>query len=271
MFTLPLNATYCVTGGTSGIGLEIARLLLQSSPPCRVLIVARRSKELEMTVAMLAQECEDPDRILGAAADVSTPSGRSAVSSAVNAAFDGVLTGLINNVGCNVRKQALEQTEGEYDAMVQTNMSSTYFLSKLLSPYLFKQAKEDVSNGSVVVNVSSMAGVYSSGTGAVYGMTKAAVNSLTRSLACEWSKFGVRVNCVAPWMTVTPMLEEAVKKDPSALDKVKEWTPMGRLALPEEAAGPVVFLCTKASGFMTGTVLNVDGGLGAQGFDGPCC
>ncbi|GMI07257.1 hypothetical protein TrRE_jg6006 [Triparma retinervis] len=190
MFTLPQNATYCVTGGTSGIGLEVARLLLLSAPPCRVLIVARRSRELEMTVAMLAQECDAEDRVLGVPADVSTPPGRAAVSRAVEEAFGGKLTGLVNNVGCNVRKAALEQTGGEYDAMVATNMSSTYFLSKLLSPFLFERARGDIANGSVVVNVSSMAGVYSSGTGAVYGMTKAAVNSLTRSLACEWSKGG---------------------------------------------------------------------------------
>jgi Tropinone reductase 1 len=171
----------------------------------------------------------------------------------------------------NVRCEALAQKTVDYTSMVNTNMSSTYFLTRLLSPYLFAYSKSDPINGSTIVNVSSMAGVQSSGTGAVYGMTKAAVNSLTRSLACEWSKYGVRVNAVAPWMTITPMLEDAVKADPTALDKVKGWTPMGRLAVPEEVAGPVVFLCTKASGFMTGGVGNVDGGLGAQGFNGPCC
>ena len=71
-------------------------------------------------------------------------------------------------------------------------------------------------------------------------------------------------------MTMTPMLHEAVRKNPSQLDKVKAWTPMHRLAEPEEIAGPIVFLCLPASSYVTGQVLGVDGGLTAQGFDGPC-
>ena len=80
----------------------------------------------------------------------------------------------------------------------------------------------------------------------------------------------IRVNAVTPWMTMTPMLEEAVKANPSQLSKVYDWTPMHRLAQPEEIANPVVFLCLPASSYITGQVVGVDGGLTAQGFDGPC-
>lgn len=103
-----------------------------------------------------------------------------------------------------------------------------------------------------------------------YGMTKAAVNQLTKILACEWAVRNIRVNAVTPWMTMTPMLEDAVKKNPSQLDKVTAWTPMHRLASAEEVAAPIVFLCLPASGYITGQCLGVDGGLTAQGFDGPC-
>jgi Tropinone reductase 1 len=105
-------------------------------------------------------------------------------------------------------------------------------------------------------------------------MSKAALNQFTKILACEWAARKIRVNAVTPWMTMTPMLEEAVKKNPSQpdsqLDKVKAWTPMHRLASPEEIAGPIVFLSLPASSYITGQVLGVDGGLTAQGFDGPC-
>jgi len=149
--------------------------------------------------------------------------------------------------------------------MMRTNVDSVYFLCKALHPAL-----SSAQNGAAVVNVASAAGVQSSGTGAVYGATKAAVVQLSKILACEWARDGIRVNAVAPWMTMTPMLEDAVKEDPNQLDKVYEWTPMGRLATVEEVAGPITFLLMPCSGYVTGQCLGIDGGLTAQGFDGPC-
>jgi Tropinone reductase 1 len=148
-------------------------------------------------------------------------------------------------------------------AIMKTNIDSAYFLCKMFSE-VFDPA------GATIVNVSSAAGVQSSGTGAAYGLSKAALNQFTKLLACEWAAKNIRVNAVTPWMTMTPMLEEAVKKNPSQLDKVKQWTPMHRLAQPEEIANPIVFLCLPASGYITGQILGIDGGLTCQGFDGPC-
>ena len=105
-------------------------------------------------------------------------------------------------------------------------------------------------------------------------MTKAAMVQLTRSLACEWGKLAIRVNCVAPWMTWTPMLEAAVKGDPAALGKVHAATPLarglGRLPSPEEAAAAIAFLCMPAASYVSGQTLAVDGAFTANGFAGPC-
>ena len=197
--------------------------------------------------------------------DVATPDGRETLLQAAKEVFGGSkIQGLINNVGTNVRKKVLEQSEEEYHTMMKTNVDSAYFLCRKFSEIL------DDENGATIVNVSSAAGVQSSGTGAAYGMSKAAINHFTKILACEWASRKIRVNAVAPWMTMTPMLEEAVKKDPTQLDKVKAWTPMHRLASPDEIAGPIVFLCLPCSSYVTGQVHGVDGGLTAQGFDGPC-
>merc|ERR1711874_770098 len=100
-------------------------------------------------------------------------------------------------------------------------------------------------------------------------MTKAAVNHLSKALACEWGRHGIRVNAVAPWMTRTPMLQDAIKNDPSALEPVYEATPLGRCAEPEEIAGVITFMAMQPAGYVTGQVISVDGGLGAQAFTGP--
>lgn len=148
--------------------------------------------------------------------------------------------------------------------MVATNQTSAFFLCTLCLPLLRKSAHPSV------VNVSSVAGIRSSGTGVVYAMTKAAMVHMTETLACEWAGYGIRVNCVCPWMARTPMLEAAVAKDPAQLDKVCEATPLGRLGETEDTAGSVAFLCMPAAAYITGQVLAVDGGLAAQGFRGPC-
>ena len=277
---LPPSSTYAVTGATKGIGLEIARLLLGASPSSRVLICSRNHSEVVLTVAMLSAEVpplvttsgETQDRVFGVACDLSTDEGRATLVSGLTEAFGPTgLTGLINNVGTNVRKDFLSQTSAEYSSIFQTNVDSAYHLTKLSSPLLFKCASSNPSTGSVVVNVSSAAGVSSTGSGVAYAMSKSALLALTRGLACEWAKSNVRVNAVAPWTTYTPMLAAAVSAFPSALDKVKAWTPMGRLAEPAEIAGPVLFLCLPGlSSYVTGTCINADGGLNAQGFEGPC-
>lgn len=173
--------------------------------------------------------------------------------------------GLVNNVGTNVRKPIGEATTDEYNTMMATNVSSCYFMCKGLRPFLSR------SKLASVVNISSAAGVNSTGTGAIYAMTKAAMNQLTRNLCCEWgASSGIRVNTVAPWMTMTPLLEAAIRDNPQQLDKVREWTPLGRTAEPEEIAAAVTFLLMPASSYVTGQTISVDGGLSANGFAGPC-
>lgn len=267
-----LRSNYVVTGGTKGIGLAITKSLLVNGAK-RVLICARTASDVESSVVALKHEfCSTDDssgvEISGVACDVSSEEGRAALVGAVQNAFDnGELHGLINNVGMNIRKSIAEQTPAEYRKVMSTNVDSVYFLCKDLEKFLKRGAA--AGRFSCVVNVASMAGCFSSGTGCVYGMTKAAVIQLTKILACEWAKYNIRVNATAPWMTMTPMLEDAVKADPSALDKVREWTPNHRLSTAQEAADPVVFLCMNASSYITGQCLGVDGGLSAQGFDGP--
>lgn len=148
--------------------------------------------------------------------------------------------------------------------MMRTNVDATWYLCKLFKPFLQKSRKASV------VNVASVAGVLSTGTGSVYAMTKAAMAHLSKSLGCEWGPLGIRVNCVCPWMTLTPLLEESIKKNPGQVDDAKKATPMGRIGDPEDSAGLVAFMLMPAAAYVTGQVVCADGGLCSQAFIGPC-
>ena len=255
------SRNYVVTGGGKGIGLatvysllahQAARVLFCSRSPCDALV-----QDLQQSFPGAV--------ITHVVCDVATKEGRKSLVDATAQAFGAHrVHGLINNVGVNVRKPIMEQTADDYHTIMNTNVDAAYFLCRLFKP-LFA-----TTEGATIVNVSSAAGIQSSGTGAAYGISKAALNHFTRILACEWAAHNIRVNAVAPWMTMTPMLIETVKENPKQLDKVHAWTPMHRLASAQEVANPIIFLCMPASSYMTGQVLGVDGGLTAQGFDGPC-
>lgn len=254
--------TYLVTGASRGIGKAIVQELLLHS--AGTVIFCSRSPLEESVLDNIKAEFPNTS-VQHVRCDVATSEGRKAlIDVCVVEHGVTVLHGLVNNVGVNVRKNMTEQTNEEFHTIMRTNVDSAYFLCKLCLP-LLEQAQ-----GAAIVNVSSAAGIQSSGTGVAYGMSKAALNQMTRSLACEWASKHIRVNAVAPWMTMTPMLEQAVIDNPTQLDKVKAWTPMHRLAEAYEIAAPAVFLLMPASSYITGQTLGVDGGLTAQGFNGPC-
>jgi|EP01083_Nonionella_stella_P106582 Tropinone reductase 1 len=280
------SKVFLVTGGTKGIGYATAQSILAHGAKS-VIICSRKENECSKAVMTLLDEwkknqgksveVEDTSNdnstpiVKGYACDISTKQGREKLVKFVKENFDR-LDGIVNNVGMNVRKEIGSQSEEEYEQMMRTNVDSVYFLCKQFKDLLIKtsaMAGANATAGAAIVNVASAAGVQSSGTGAVYGMSKAAVIHFSKILATEWAKYNIRVNAVSPWMTMTPMLRDAVKADPSQLDKVKEWTPMQRLAEPEEIANPIAFLLMPCSSYVTGQCLGIDGGLTAQGFAGP--
>ncbi|HRZ76956.1 MAG TPA: SDR family oxidoreductase, partial [Bacteroidales bacterium] len=138
-------------------------------------------------------------------------------------------------------------------------LHSAYELSRASYPLMKDQ-------GGSIVNLSSVAGQTHLGTGVVYAMTKAALNQMTRNLAMEWAGNNIRVNAVAPWYTRTP-LAESVLKDPDYQSKVLERTPLGRIGEPEEVACLVTYLCMDHAAYITGQVINIDGGFSVFGFD----
>lgn len=244
-----------VTGASKGIGFACAREL--AALGADVLMIARDEAALEAARAELADEI-DGREFQAFAADLADHEQRLEAFDWI-ADLDVELSLLVNNVGGNASKPALDYGLDEVRALVETNVLSAFEMCRLAHPHLAEHGN------AAIVNVGSVSGLTHVRTGAPYGLTKAALHQLTRNLACEWAEDGIRVNAVAPWYIRTRRTEGPLA-DPDYLDDVLLRTPMGRIGEPEEVAGAVAFLCLPASSYVTGECIAVDGGFLRYGF-----
>ncbi len=245
-----------VTGGSKGIGKAIVEELLAHG--AHVMFVARNLDG----IAKINTEFQDkyPDsKLIGIPADISTEQGIETVYRTLKEEFKALHI-LVNNVGTNIRKASVSYSKNEITHIFQTNLLASYDLSMRCYPLL-----KEYEGESSVVFISSVAGLTHLKTGAIYAMTKAALNQLTKNLAVEWAKEGIRVNAVAPWYIDTP-LAQTVLSNHEYLEEVLRRTPMGRIGDAEEVASTVAFLCMPAAGYVTGQCLAVDGGFTVNGF-----
>ena len=244
-----------VTGGSAGIGRAIARELLGFG--ATVLIVGRNGDALEATRDDLLDERPDGD-VRALIADVVDEDQRREILDWVEDQGDG-LNILVNNAGGNAQRAATDYTEDEWREIFEVNVFGAFDLSRHAHPLLAQHAS------SCIVNVGSVSGLTHVRSGAPYGMSKAALQQMTRNLAVEWAEDGIRVNAVAPWYIRTRRTSARLA-DPDYLDEVLQRTPMGRIGEPEEVAATVAFLCLPASGYVTGECIAVDGGFLRHGF-----
>jgi tropinone reductase I len=247
--------TALITGASVGIGYAVANELL--SLGANVLLVARDLTQLQSS----ADELEEnhPDREVWCfGADVADSEQRQEIFDWIEDLNVG-LNILVNNAGTNIRKPALEYTDDELREIFALNAEGTFDMCRLAHPYLIAHAQ------SSIVNIGSVSGATHVRTGAPYGMSKAAVHQLSKNLACEWAKDGIRVNAIAPWYIRTRRTSDVLAQ-PEYFDEVIDHTPMQRVGEPEEVAAAVAFLCLPASSYITGQCIAVDGGFLSYGF-----
>lgn len=241
-----------VIGGTSGIGRAIAHGLAQSGAD--VVCTSRRVDQVETA----ADEIEKLGRrTLRVASDVSDRTSLDALLDACKAEF-GKVDILVNSAGRTKREPTITQSEADWNAILETNLTGTLRACQVFGGSM-------IENGyGRIVNIASLSTFVSLFEVAAYAASKAAVASLTKSLAIEWAKSGVNVNAIAPGVFKTALNTKLLDETPRGQEFLTR-TPMGRFGRVEELAGAAVFLASEAASFVTGEVLVVDGGFLASG------
>ena len=244
--------TAVVIGGTSGIGRAIAHGLAEAGAD-----VVTTSRRIEQVNAAADQIENLGRRTLRIDSDVSD---RASLENLLNECVKefGKVDILVNSAGRTKREPTLDFAEEDWNAILETNLTGT-----LRSCQIFGRQMIEQKYGRII-NIASLSTFVSLFEVAAYSASKAAVASLTKSLAIEWAKHGVNVNAIAPGVFKTDLNRELLE----STERGKEFqmrTPMGRFGKVEELAGAAVFLAGEAASYVTGEVLVVDGGFLASG------
>src|SRR4030095_4991917 len=243
--------TALVIGGTSGIGLEIA--LGFQAAGARVVVASRDKNKIDTSLTRLKQK---DARSAGYTIDASNLSAMRHFAEQVWGE-QGPIDVLLNAQGTTVIKPALDFTEDEYALVMRTNIDGVFWACTE-----FGRRMVERKSGSII-NIGSLSSFRGWPGSSVYAMTKAAVVSLTQSLAAEWANTGVRINAIAPGFFMTPLNEKKMSDARKALAIAR--TPMGRFGQLSELVGAALYLASPAPGFTTGTTIAVDGGFLANG------
>ena len=242
-----------VTGGNGGIGLGMARGL--ASAGASVAIVGRN--EPKSRAAAEALQSETGAKVLAVTADVSDPADVDRAVSETRDRFQRVDI-LFNNAGINIRRPPQELSLDEWNHVLSVNLTSAFLMSNAAYPEMKK------AGGGKIVNIGSMTSIFGSSFAAAYASSKGAIVQLTKSQALAWAADNIQVNAILPGWFDTELTQQARQQITGLNERVLSRIAAGRWATPDDMAGTAVWLASRASDYVTGIAVSVDGGYSAM-------
>ena len=237
-----------VTGGGTGIGQGMAMGLAQAG--AMVIVVGRRQEVIEKAAAEIRAQGGKAE---GVSLDVTRFKDLPAFFEKIRARYRH-LDILVNNAGTNRRNSALNYTEEEWDAVMDLNLKAVFFCCQAAARIMKNQG------GGKIINTGSLASVVTTLNQPAYAPSKAGVVLLTKQLALELAPYRINVNAVGPGWFSTPLSDEMFRNEAWARG-VLSMIPMGRIGIPEDLFGIIVFLASRASDYLTGQTIYIDGGM----------
>lgn len=242
-----------VTGGSRGLGLQFARALGKAG--ANVFLVSRKPADLQAAFSSLLREGISADYL---ACDLGQPDDVEPMVDEVMARYGGIDI-LVNNAGATWGAPAEEHPLDAWHKVMNVNVTSAFMLSQLVARKSMIPA-----GGGRIINIASVGGLRgslpSSQTTVAYHASKGALVNFTRALAAEWGRYGITVNALAPWYFPSDMTNATIGGRTGELGAL---APLGRLGGDDDLAGPVLFLASDMSRYVTGQILAVDGGFTA--------
>lgn len=237
--------TALITGGGTGLGFGVARCLVAAG--ARVVLLGRRNDALSKACAALGPAA------VALPGDL-TRLERVPALAARAEELSGPISLLVNNAGVHLKKPAVDTSDAEFAAILQTHVSGAFALTREVGRRMVERRQ------GCVVFTASMTALMGMPLVVAYSAAKSAYRGMVRSLAAEWGPHGVRINAVAPGWISSDMLDQALQGDPARRAKILGRTPLGRFGEPNDIGWAVVYLASPAAKFVSGILLPVDGG-----------
>jgi NAD(P)-dependent dehydrogenase (short-subunit alcohol dehydrogenase family) len=244
-----------ITGAGAGIGRATA--LLFAKEGAKVVVADRDSERGAETISIIR---EDGGEATFIQADVSQAADAERMARATVETY-GKLDILVNNAGIYTQGSVVEMMEEDWDRILDVNLKGVFLCSKYCIPEMIK------GGGGSIVNIGSEAGIVGIKNQVAYNVSKSGVIALTKSMALDFALHNVRVNCLCPGRTLTPLVEKVIteSQDPESTRRaLEEDRPMERMGRPEEIAAGILYLASDESPYATGAILSIDGGYTAQ-------